>query len=71
MRTTLSLATTLNMQHLDELISPLNPDSRSFRPLDDLLLGPVVPRQFQALGYRYYPHRVVVRRRPTSTPRPT
>ncbi len=52
-RTTLSLATTLNMQHLDELISPLNPESRSFRPLDDLLLGPVVPRQFQALGYRY------------------
>jgi hypothetical protein len=41
------------MQHLDELITPLNPESRSFRPLDDLLLGPVVPRQFQALGYRY------------------
>ena len=36
-RTTLSLATTMNMQHLDELISPLNPESRSYRPLDDLL----------------------------------
>ena len=52
-RTTISLATTLNMEHLDQLITPLNPDSRSFRPLDDLLLGPTVPRQFQALGYRY------------------
>jgi Sulfatase len=52
-RTTLSLATTLNMQPLDKLITPLDPDSRSFRPLDDLLVGPTVPRQFQALGYRY------------------
>ena len=52
-RTTLSLATTLNMAHIDELITPLGPDSRSLRPLDDLLLGPTVPRQFQALGYRY------------------
>ena len=52
-RTTLSLATTLNMQPLDKLITPLDPASRSMRPLDDLLLGPTVPRQFQALGYRY------------------
>jgi hypothetical protein len=49
----LSLATTLNMRHLDELLVPLEPESQNVRPLDALLAGPTVPRQFQALGYRY------------------
>jgi len=52
--TSLSMATTLNMTHLEELTGiPATSESSSYDPVYGRLQGSLVTRQFQALGYRY------------------
>lgn len=53
-RTVLSLATTLNMAHLPDLIPEQSAESRDLAPANDRLQGSLVVRQFKALGYRYH-----------------
>ena len=51
--TGLSMATTLNMAHLEELTGLRNSSSSSWAPVYARLQGSRVVKQFQALGYRY------------------
>jgi hypothetical protein len=52
-RTVLSLATTLQMAHLEAIAPAQDPASRDQAPLIEALQDPPVARQFKALGYRY------------------
>jgi hypothetical protein len=52
-KTTLSLASTLNMTHLDELAARMGPDSGDHQPVFEMLQGTRVGEQFRALGYEY------------------
>ena len=52
-RTNLSLATTLNMSHLQELLPGMPPDSQDLAPVHALLQNSRVARQFKELGYGY------------------
>ncbi len=51
--TSLSMATTLNMAHLEDLTGLRDSDSSSYNPVYARLQGSRVVKQFQALGYRY------------------
>jgi hypothetical protein len=53
-RTVLSMATSLNMVHLPELLPDQSPDSTDLGPVNAALQDPLVARQFKALGYRYH-----------------
>jgi hypothetical protein len=52
-RTVLSLATTANMAHLEELTGQ-DPSSEDLEAVDRRLQDPLVARQFKALGYTYH-----------------
>jgi hypothetical protein len=52
-RTGLSLASTLNMTHHDELAARVGVDNPDHGPIFELLKDSRVARQFRALGYRY------------------
>jgi hypothetical protein len=52
-RTTLSIASTLNMVHLTDLAARLGADSRGYGPMYDMLQDSRIVKQFKALGYRY------------------
>ena len=52
-KTTMSLASTLNMTHLDKLASSVGVDSSDHEPIYDMLHDPLVTRQFKSLGYEY------------------
>ena len=52
-RTVLSMATTLQMAHVDAIAPAQDPASRDLAPLIEALQDPPVARQFKALGYRY------------------
>jgi hypothetical protein len=52
-RTGLSLATTMGMRHLPDLVPDQPAGSTDIRPVYEAMDGPLVARQFQALGYRY------------------
>jgi hypothetical protein len=51
--TSLSLATTMNMAHLEELTGLVGSSTSSYNAIYRRLQSSLVPRQFQALGYRY------------------
>ena len=51
--TDFSLAATLNMTYLDELTDTVGRVSSDRTPAQAMLHGPLVGKQFQALGYRY------------------
>jgi hypothetical protein len=51
--TSLSLATTMNMAHLEELTGLVGSNTSSYNAVYRRLQSSLVPRQFQALGYRY------------------
>jgi hypothetical protein len=51
--TSLSMATTLNMTHLEELTGLVGSASSSYTPVYERLQAPRVVEQFKALGYRY------------------
>jgi hypothetical protein len=53
-RTVLSMATTLDMGHLPDLLPQQPPDSSDIAPANARLHGSLVVRQFKALGYRYH-----------------
>jgi hypothetical protein len=53
-RTALSMMTTLEMSHLDALAAQEGPDSPDMGPVYERLQSPLVARQFQELGYRYF-----------------
>ena len=53
-RTVLSMATTLNMAPLAELVPDQGADSTDLGAVNATLQSPLVARQFQALGYRYH-----------------
>ena len=48
-----SLATTANMKPIEELEGWVGPESHDLALLSEALDGPLVARQFKALGYRY------------------
>jgi hypothetical protein len=52
-RTALSVPTTMNVAHLADLPGLPGPDSSDLGPVQDLLQGSLVARQFKELGYRY------------------
>jgi hypothetical protein len=52
-RTSLSMASALNMRHLDEIAARQGPDSRDYRPIYDLLQEHLVGRFLREQGYRY------------------
>jgi hypothetical protein len=52
-RTVLSMATTLQMAHLDEIVPAPEASSRDLTAVIEALQDPPVARQFKALGYRY------------------
>jgi hypothetical protein len=51
--TAMSLATTLNMSHLETLTGMGGSSSSNYQPIYDRLQSSLTVRQFQALGYRY------------------
>ena len=51
--TSLSLSTTMNLAHLEELTGLVGSSTNSYNSVYKRLQGSLVPRQFQALGYRY------------------
>jgi len=51
--TSLSMATTLNMAHLEELTGLVGSGSSSYTPVYARLQAPSVVEQFKVLGYRY------------------
>jgi hypothetical protein len=51
--TSLSMATTLNMVHLEELTGLVGTATSSYSPVYARLAAPRVVKQFKALGYRY------------------
>lgn len=53
-RTVLSMATSLNMAHLPELLPDQPADGTDLGPVNAALQDPLVARQFKALGYRYH-----------------
>jgi hypothetical protein len=53
-RTALSVMTTLNMTHMEDLEGLPGPDSSDLQPVYDLTQDSLVARQFKDLGYRYY-----------------
>ena len=52
-RTVLSLATTVQMPHLDDIAEAQGPAATDITTVNDWLQDPPVARQFKALGYRY------------------
>ena len=52
-RTVLSMSTTMQMEHLDEIAAAEGPESRDLTPVIDGLQDSPVARQFKALGYDY------------------
>ena len=52
-RTTMSVASTLNMTHLTDLATRLGADSGGYGPLYDMLQDSRIAKQFKALGYGY------------------
>lgn len=52
-RTTLSLAATLNMTHLDEVAARMGPDTDDATPIHEMLQDHAVGRALQERGYRY------------------
>lgn len=52
-KTTLSMASTLNMTHLGDIAARMGPDSSDHAPIFAMLQDPAVGRQFKALGYEY------------------
>jgi len=52
-RTTMSLAATLNMTYLDDVVSKLGPDSNDPGPVNEMLQDHKVGRFLQDHGYRY------------------
>ena len=52
-KTTLSMASTMNMTHLDELAARMGPDSSDHAPVFAMLQDSLVVRKLKALGYRY------------------
>lgn len=52
-RTTLSLAATLNMTYLDDLVAEMGPDTDDAAPVNDMLQDHAVGRFLQDRGYRY------------------
>lgn len=53
-RTGVSIPTTMNMTHLNQIAGMPGPDSRDNAPIQGLMQASLVARQFKALGYRYY-----------------
>ena len=53
-KTALSMATTLNVTHLDRLAARMGPDTGDHDPVYAALHDSVVARQFKALGYSYH-----------------
>jgi hypothetical protein len=51
--TSLSLSTTMNLAHLEELTGLVGSTTSSYNAVYRRLQSSLVPRQFQALGYRY------------------
>jgi hypothetical protein len=51
--TSLSLSTTMNLAHLEELTGLVGSSTSSYNAVYRRLQSSLVPRQFQALGYRY------------------
>jgi hypothetical protein len=51
--TSLSLSTTMNLAHLEELTGLVGSSTNSYNAVYRRLQSALVPRQFQALGYRY------------------
>jgi hypothetical protein len=51
--TSLSLSTTMNLAHLEELTGLVGSSTSSYNSVYRRLQAALVPRQFQALGYRY------------------
>jgi hypothetical protein len=52
-KTTLSMASTLNMTHLADLAAQVGTDSPDYGPIFGMLKDSRVARQFKALGYQY------------------
>lgn len=52
-RTALSLAATLNLRHLDDIVARMGPDSDDATPINDLLADNAVGRFLQERGYRF------------------
>lgn len=52
-KTTLSMASTLNMTLLDDLAARMGVDSSDHAPVYEMLQDPLVARQFKSLGYDY------------------
>ena len=52
-KTSMSIASTLNMTHLTDLAARMGKDSPDHRPLFNMLQDSAVVRQFKELGYRY------------------
>jgi hypothetical protein len=53
-RTGVSLPTTMNLAHLDQIDGLPGPDSTDQGPIRTLMQSSLMARQFKALGYRYY-----------------
>ena len=51
--TSLSMSTTMNLAHLEELTGLVGSNTSSYNAVYRRLQSALVPRQFQALGYRY------------------
>ena len=51
--TSLSMSTTMNLAHLEELTGLVGSSTSSYNAVYRRLQSSLVPRQFQALGYRY------------------
>ena len=52
-KTSMSLASTLNMTHLTDLAAGMGADSADHKPIFKMLQDSAVVRQFKELGYRY------------------
>jgi hypothetical protein len=52
-RTSFSMASTLNLTHFDELAASRGPDDRDIAVVNRMIQDSLVARQFKALGYRY------------------
>lgn len=53
-RTTLSLASVLNLDYLDDVVAAEGPSSRDYEPLREMLNEHLVGRFLREQGYRYY-----------------
>ena len=52
-KTTMSMASTLNMTHLGDLAARMGPGTGDHKPIFEMLQAPRVAEQFKALGYTY------------------